>query len=401
MALTARVRDVLQLRPITVPAPTRAATDSDGLWPVIWAAGGACWLVIALIGLLWAWPVAGTYQDGELVVTSGTRLVHHGLLFLASAVGYRLGLGRGWPGSVAGRVRVIALNVLLALIVVRLAPLVLALSVGIAESSWQEIREQTASWELFQPTLAQWAWLLRFWMPPYVLGLAVVALVRVWQRYHRETMRLAYLSTEYANLRMAMLSAQLQPHFLFNSLHAIAELVNENPPRAVEMLARLGDFLRYALESSKQPWVRVSAEVAGVEAYLAVQQTRFRDRLRVQLAVEPDTLNDRVPALLLQPIIENAIEHGRSGPDESVTVSVAIRRDGERLRVRVTNSTPRLSQVLPRTAYGDGLRNVDARLHAAYGGAATFTLGPDAERGTVAELDMPLEGPTLVSAEQG
>jgi hypothetical protein len=389
MALTARARDVLNVRPLALPAATRVVSDSDGLWPVIWAAGGACWAVISLIGMLWAWPVSGTWQDGDFVITNGTRLVHHGLLFLASAVAYRVGLGQAWPYSLSGRARVVALNVLLALIVVRSAPIVLALSVGLVEGSWQEIREQALTWRLFQPTLAQWAWLLRFWMPPYVIGLATVALVRVWQRYHRETMRLAYLSSEYANLRMAMLSAQLQPHFLFNSLHAIAELINENPPRAVEMLARLGDFLRYALESSKQPWARVSGEMAGVEAYLAVQQTRFRDRLRVKLSVDPDARDARVPALLLQPIVENAIEHGRSGPDESVTVSVTIRRDGERLWLGVTNSTPQLTQVLSKSAYGDGLRNVEARLHAAYGDAATFTLGPDPQRGTLAELVMP------------
>jgi len=401
MALLARAKEVLQPLPIAVPAAVRPVSDNDGLWPVIWAAGGSCWLVIAMIGLAWAWPVAGTFQDGDFVVTSGTRLVHHGLLFLISAVGYRIGLGGGWPDGIAGRARVVTLNVLLALLVARLSPLVLALSVGIAEGSWQEIREEMTAWELFKPTLMQWAWLLRFWMPPYVIGLATVALVRVWQVYHRETMRLAYLSTEYANLRMAMLSAQLQPHFLFNSLHATAELINENPSRAVEMLARLGDFLRYALESSKQPWARVSNEVAGVEAYLAVQQTRFRDRLRAQLVVDPNTHNDRVPALLLQPIVENAIEHGRSGPDESVTVRVTIRRAGDRLRIAVTNSTPQLTQVLARSAYGDGLRNVEARLHAAYGEAATFTLGPDPERGTLAELLMPLEVPTLISTERG
>ncbi len=401
MVLSARARNVSQLRPIAIPVTPASVRESDGLWPVIWTVGGACWLVIALIGVLWAWPVSGTYQDGAFVVRSGARLVHHGLLFLVSAVGYRFGLGQGWPTSLAGRARVAVLNALLALVVVRLAPIVLALSVGIAEGAWSEAREELASWALFQPTLAQWAWLLRFWMPPYVLGLAVVALVRVWQRYHRESVRLAYLSTEYANLRMAMLSAQLQPHFLFNSLHAIAELINENPARAIEMLARLGDFLRYALESSKQPWVRVSTEVAGVEAYLAVQQTRFRDRLRISLSVEPETMDDRVPALLLQPIVENAIEHGRSGPDASVTVAVVIRRVEGRLRIGVTNSTPQLEQVLPHHAHGDGLRNVDARLQAAFGGAATFTLGPDRVRGTLAELDMPVGVLTAMSAERG
>ncbi len=155
---------------------------------------------------------------------------------------------------------------------------------------------------------------------------------------------------------------------MFNALHAISELISESPGQATTMIARLGDFLRIALESTKRPWIRVESEVIGLDAYLAVQQTRFRDQLSVTLLVDPFAKNTLMPALLLQPIVENAIEHGRCGAAGSLSVNVNIRRQHERLLVEVTNSTPQLIVPLARAAFGDGLRNVEARLHAAYGG---------------------------------
>jgi hypothetical protein len=369
--------------------------DDEPLWPIIWTAGGLCWLAMMITGVLWALPISGRWLDGDYVVTSGARALLYVLLFLCSACAYRLGLGLAWPTNPVGRLRVIAVHVLLALVVVRMAPLILLAAAGLVEGNWASLSQGLAQWLPFRPTLMDEAGLLRLWMPPYVLGLAVVALVRIARQYHRESTRLAYLSTEYSNLRLAMLSAQLQPHFLFNSLHAISELIAENPPQAVTMLARLGEFLRYALESSKRSWIRVADEMTGVDAYLAVQQTRFRDRLHVQVAIQPEALAIAMPALLLQPIVENAIEHGRCGPDMAVNIGVSVQLVADRLVIQVTNSTPQLPGMLPRSAYGNGLANVEARLHAAYGLAASVTVGPDAQRGTKAELSMPARGQPL------
>jgi LytS/YehU family sensor histidine kinase len=155
------------------------------------------------------------------------------------------------------------------------------------------------------------------------------------------------------------------------------------------MLARLGDFLRIALESTKRPWVRVEAEVIGLDAYLAVQQTRFRDRLSVALLVDPAAMNTLMPALLLQPIVENAIEHGRGASPGTLAVSVHIRREQDRLIVEVINSTPQLVAPLARVIFGDGLRNVEARLRAAFGDRASVSVGPHPGSGTRALLDMP------------
>jgi len=182
---------------------------------------------------------------------------------------------------------------------------------------------------------------------------------------------------------------QLQPHFLFNALHATAELISEDPNRATVMLARLGDFLRHALESSKQPWGTVATEIAGLEAYLAVQQARFRDRLSITVSVPPAAAPLAMPSMLLQPLAENAVEHGRGAPAATLVVTVAVTISGDRLQIAVHNSSPQLPVPLSASDYGNGLGNVISRLSAAYGDAASLRVGPDPRGGTTAMLDVP------------
>jgi LytS/YehU family sensor histidine kinase len=178
-------------------------------------------------------------------------------------------------------------------------------------------------------------------------------------------------------------------------------LIDDSPRQAAAMLARLGDFLRHALESSQWPWVDVATELAGLEAYLAVQQTRFSDRLSIAIDATPESLGIYVPSMLLQPLAENAIEHGRNEGDPTLQVGVAAWVNGERLCIAVSNSSPRLPTELSPTDYGHGLLNVDLRLRAAYGSDARLTVGPDAQGGTSALLDLPLRGaPAATSAER-
>jgi LytS/YehU family sensor histidine kinase len=220
--------------------------------------------------------------------------------------------------------------------------------------------------------------------------LCATALVLVARRRQREALRAAELARAHRAARMAMLSAQLQPHFLFNSLHAISVLIDDSPREAATMLARLGEFLRHALASTQWPWVDLATELAGLEAYLAVQQTRFSDRLRVAIDASPDSLGVFVPSLLLQPLAENAIEHGRKDGGPTLRVRVAAQLCAERLHIAVSNSSPRLVNDLLPAQYGHGLSNVELRLKAAYGADAHLSIGPDSAGGTSAVLDLPL-----------
>jgi LytS/YehU family sensor histidine kinase len=188
---------------------------------------------------------------------------------------------------------------------------------------------------------------------------------------------------------MRMLSAQLQPHFLFNALHAISVLVDDSPRRASAMIARLGDFLRHALESGRWPWTDLASELAGVEAYLAVQQMRFAEGLTITVEAGAEALGACVPALLLQPLVENAIEHGRSAGAAVLHVRIAAAVVAARLCIVVGNSHSRLRTDLSPADFGHGLGNVEQRLRAAYGEEARLTIGPDGSGGTTAFLELP------------
>jgi sensor histidine kinase YesM len=361
-----------------------------GVWGVIWTVGGLVWLVVTCSTLFWMLPWAGIMMDGQYVATTAAHAVQHALVFLLAAVAYRAAIALGWPQAPLARVRVVLINTLLALIVVIWAVVAVALVSGYVDGRFREMRDMLNSMPDFLWHIDPWAEPLRFFLPPYGFGLCAIALVMVSRRQHREALRAAELARAYAAARMTMLSAQLQPHFLFNSLHAAMGLIDGSPQQASLMLARLGDFLRHALETSHSPWVDVATELAGVESYLAVQQTRFSDRLNIAIDASPQTLDLYVPSLLLQPLAENAIEHGRTeggGPTLQVRVVVAI--IGERLCIAIHNSHPRLSADLSPADYGRGLANVSLRLRAAYGGDAQLVVGPDGEGGTTATLDLP------------
>ena len=371
-------------------AEVEVASVEPRPWRVIWQVGGLCWLVVTGTALLWMLPASGTTMSGMYVITTQARAAQHALVFLAAALAYRLAIALGWPGSLWGRVRVTAINTLLALTVVSFSQIALALVAGYVDHRPVEMRDTLDSWAPFSPRWESWAMPLRFFLPPYVLGLCAIALVLVTHRHHGEALRAARLASAYEGARMAMLSAQLQPHFLFNSLHAVSVLIDDSPRQAATMLARLGDFLRHVLESSNWPWVDVATELAGLEAYLSVQQTRFSDQLSISLDASPEALGVYVPSLLLQPLAENAIEHGRreGGGALRVRVSTFV-RDG-RLGIVISNSSPQLTRPLSTGDYGHGLRNVELRLRAAYGRDAQLTVGPDAQGGTSAVLDLPL-----------
>ncbi len=365
-----------------------AAPEIVHPWPVVLGIGGLCWLIVTLTGVLWMLPQAGMRVHDLYIPTTTARVLGHLLVFMLAAPCYRLAIAWGWPAGEWARARVIALNALLTLAVVALASPAMVLAGGVVDNHLEDMWESFALW-LHSPSWEYWTAPLRLFLPPYVLGLCAIALTLVMRRQHREALRAAELTSACSAARMAMLSAQLQPHFLFNSLHAISVLIEDSPRQAATMLARLGDFLRHALESSHWPWVDVATEIAGLEAYLAVQQVRFADALRITIDATPQSLTASVPALLLQPLAENAIEHGRDDSGAVLQVRVAAEVVGKRLCISISNSSPRLRADLSAADYGHGLTNVALRLRAAYGEDARLTVGPDAQGGTTAFLDLP------------
>jgi hypothetical protein len=366
-----------------------SAETPDVPWSLILLAGGAGWLVVTVLALLWMYPMSGRMVGNVYYVSTGARAAQHLMVFGLSVLAYRVSFWRGTPTYRTRPLVFIAMQIVLALIVVRLAPFTTALAGGLVDHRYSDMHDTIKGWLPFVPSFWEWLLPLQFFMAPYLLGLAMIGMVQMARDYHRESLRSARLWAAYAETRLKMLSTQLQPHFLFNALHAVSELIHEDANRASIMLARLGDFLRHALESSQQPWVSVATEIAGLEAYLAVQQARFRDQLRVSITINPEAAALTIPSMLLQPLAENAIEHGRAGPSAALDVSVSAAVVGERLRFTIRNSTPQMTTLLSPESYGNGLQNVQFRLRAAYGNDAQLRVGPDPAGGTLVTLDVP------------
>jgi hypothetical protein len=199
--------------------------------------------------------------------------------------------------------------------------------------------------------------------------------------------RLRRLLTE---AELKALRTQVDPHFLFNTLNTIADLISTNPEQAERMTERLAECFRYALATHSREFSTLDEELDFARHYLDIEQVRFGERLRVQLSRGDALGNEAIPSLLLQPLLENAIRHGLAPVREGGRVSVSAHREGERLRLHVEDDGVGLS---PGFAHreGIGLRNVQDRLHTLYGEAAEFIIGQrSGGRGTSVTLVIPL-----------
>jgi LytS/YehU family sensor histidine kinase len=184
-----------------------------------------------------------------------------------------------------------------------------------------------------------------------------------------------------------LLRAQLQPHFLFNTLNAVSELVHEDPEKADRMIGLLSDFLRATLDAGHHQQVPLDEEIALADRYLAIQRIRFGDRLRVETEIDRACGAALVPYLCLQPLVENAVRHGLGRRASGGTVRISAVADDARVAIRVEDD----GVGMPAAATdGIGLANSRARLSSLYGRAATFSIGPRPGGGTVATIALPL-----------
>jgi len=194
---------------------------------------------------------------------------------------------------------------------------------------------------------------------------------------------------ELADAELRALRAQINPHFLFNSLNTIADLSAVAPEKAEEMTLRLAAVFRYVLANTDRHFTSVKEEIDFARSYLDIEEARFEHRLRVRFDVEPSVLQEQVPTLLLQPLIENALKHGLGPKREGGTLSVMARRTVSGFELVVSDDGIGLHgerQEWREPGTHVGLRNVQNRLQTAYEGRATFTLSPRAGGGTDATV---------------
>lgn len=207
---------------------------------------------------------------------------------------------------------------------------------------------------------------------PFYLGILSVAHAALYSRRARERERNSLeLHASLAKARLDALKTQLQPHFLFNALNAIASLVHENPDKADEMLVALSDLLRRTLDVSGDQELPLKGELELVERYLSIERVRFGKRLRVVIEIEPETEKAMVPALMLQPLVENAIKHGLESRPEAGLVRIAVRREGGDVILSVADDGAGLAEPITE---GIGISNTKARLRELYGDKAALNL---------------------------
>jgi len=191
------------------------------------------------------------------------------------------------------------------------------------------------------------------------------------QAQHRKAMQ---AQAETLRAELEQLRLQLDPHFLFNALNGVAEEIPEHPAAALDMLRNLTAYLRHSLDGINHTVVTVEGEVAGLMAYLGVQKARFGDRLHTRLDMMPEATQCRIASFLLQPLVENAVKHGRR--DDGLDLRVDIRLVGETLHVEVENTgtLDTTGRAAPRPRPGIGLENVRRRLALHYPDRHAFTL---------------------------
>jgi two-component system, LytTR family, sensor kinase len=220
----------------------------------------------------------------------------------------------------------------------------------------------------------------------YTLGLLCAALALLGWYCFEQRRR---FDNRIADAELRRLQAQLNPHFLFNTLNAIAELGYNDPAAADRAITQLGGLLRKSLDENHNPEISLGAELDFLEDYLSLQRMLTRDAIDIALMVDPMTLHARVPAMVLQPLVENALIHG-AVPGARGRVAITVERSGSDLEIKVHDNGPGVS-AQPRDVGRPsiGLANTRARLAHLYGRAASIVLENAAGGGAIARITLP------------
>ncbi len=212
--------------------------------------------------------------------------------------------------------------------------------------------------------------------------------------------RAAQLETQLANAQLEALKMQLHPHFLFNTLNSITALLHQDVEAADEMIGELGSFLRMTLKNPGGTEVRLQEELNFLKSYLQIEKVRFQDKLAVNFIIDPETVDAKVPNLILQPIIENAIRHAVAPKKDAGQIDIHARRENGRLHIQIMDNGPGISgSNSDQFKEGIGLQNIRARLQKLYGADHVFRLSNRTGGGLNVELEIAFRTETLTDAD--
>lgn len=229
-------------------------------------------------------------------------------------------------------------------------------------------------------------WLLVYW-----LILLMSHAFNYYNSYRKGELKASQLRTQLVQSQLEALKMQVQPHFLFNTLHSISALLSKDTDGARKMITRLGDFLRLTLENSGSMEVTLQQEIEFLHGYLEIERVRFQDRLTTDIKIDPAVLDARVPNLILQPIVENAMRHAIVNSRSGHVEITAAPRNGV-VRIEVNDNGPGLQvdrTLETRRGKGLGLTNTQARLTGLYGTSARFEMTNRSSGGLTVMIEIP------------
>jgi two-component system LytT family sensor kinase len=235
-------------------------------------------------------------------------------------------------------------------------------------------------------------------LPRYFVTMGVAQIVVYYATVQRQETESANLEAKLAQAQLEVLRSQMEPHFLFNSLNAIARLTRKDPPSAERMTFQLAAFLRVSLECAGSREVPLSQELEFLQNYLAIQKTRFGDRLTINIEVEKDLLSIPVPSLILQPLAENAIRHGIARSAGPGYLEVSATRNNGSLRIQLADNGAGIDIKRDEGSEGFGLRNTRARLMQMYGDRQELRLENNPGGGCRVTIALPLDRNTTPTA---
>jgi sensor histidine kinase YesM len=234
------------------------------------------------------------------------------------------------------------------------------------------------------------------WLGSFIVGVLIIHLTHQLVNFYRELREKDVLEeklkTLAAQAELKALRAQINPHFLFNSLNTIASLVNSDPSKAEESVERLADIFRYALSASDKEFVTLRDELEFIDSYLEIEKARFGERLEVTKDISPNILDTPIPSLILQPLVENSIKHG-SGENGKMRISINGRMDSELIQLAIKDEGKGVPEHIINGVYtnGTGLRNVSERLHRVYSEEYGLEIKENTPSGTIAIVTIPRE----------
>lgn len=217
--------------------------------------------------------------------------------------------------------------------------------------------------------------------------------ITYYRKFQDRELRTSQLEQQLTEARLHSLQMQLQPHFFFNTLHAIASLVRvKQNSTAVKMIARFSDLMRYTLDQADKPKTPLSQEMKFVREYLDIEQTRFADRMKVNVHINREVLKAFIPSLLLQPVVENAIKHGIARLPRKGSIDIVAHRINGDLCIEVTNDGVGYKfNGSDKSGNGVGLKNVQQRLHQLYGDRHSFAIEEGRNGRVTVSLVIPYE----------